>query len=371
VANHQLGPGDAYLVKVYAPNPTGPELAAAGESYPASFSYYRELFVPSLGGGNPPPGAVVFPSFGSAAGPATRSYAASTMASSPYAAAYRLAQRLAAGASTPYAFVERVERYLQHGYTYEKDAPRSAYPLETFLFKAKYGYCQQFAGAMALLLRMEGVPARVAVGFTPGTYSSTNGQWVVNDTEAHAWVEVWFPSYGWVAFNPTPAAAPASTLASTPGTSRPRVAGGLAKLHATGTGSATRGRLHAPSGFPLLATVAVVLVLGLVLGGLGLGWRRRRPRGVPSSDELLAELERALRRTGFLLTPAMTLAELERRLRRAPRAAEYVHALRLARYAGVTDPPTRGQRRALRAQLAEGRGLFGRLRALWALPPRL
>src|SRR3712207_7173485 len=82
-------------------------------------------------------------------------------------------------------------------------------PLEHFLFTGRAGYCQHFAGAMALLLRMGGVPARVATGFSPGGYSKRRGAWVVRDTDAHAWVEAWFDRFGWVTFDPTPDATPA------------------------------------------------------------------------------------------------------------------------------------------------------------------
>ena len=56
---------------------------------------------------------------------------------------------------------------------------------------------------MAVMLRMLGIPARVAVGFTSGTHA-TDGEWVVTDHEAHAWVEVWFAGIGWIPFDPTP-----------------------------------------------------------------------------------------------------------------------------------------------------------------------
>ena len=77
-----------------------------------------------------------------------------------------------AGPTTPYAFVSSVKGYLSHGFSYNEDTPSSQYPLVRFLFTDKLGYCQQFAGTMALLLRMGGVPARVAVGFTTGSYDS-------------------------------------------------------------------------------------------------------------------------------------------------------------------------------------------------------
>ena len=313
---------------------------------------------------------MIFPAFGSPASAASAGYVASTLDASPYAAAYRLANRLGAGAKTPYAFVERVYQYLQHGYTYSLAAPRSTYPIETFLFTDKYGYCQHFAGAMALLLRMGGIPARVAVGFTSGSYSSSTGEWVVNDLEAHAWVEAWVPTYGWVASIPTKA----SRSSPAPGE------GGVVQAaqrcspgQAPGPATNVKAARHRPvSSLPIAAIGVLALALALGLGGAGVAlWRRGRRSEPPSSDELLAELERALRRSGSVLTPATTLAELERRFRRSSDAAEYVRAVGRARYAGGGAPPTAAQRRALRSQLAERRGTLGRLWALWALPPRV
>jgi transglutaminase-like putative cysteine protease len=371
IANQQLGPGDAYVVKVYTPDPTAAELGAAGTSFPADLSYYREIFLP-VAGARSIAGTIAFPAFGSSAPTvAGDAYIASTLGASPYAAAYSLAQRLAAGEPTPYAFVERVQQYLQHGYTYNLDAPISAYPLETFLFKDKYGYCQQFAGAMALLLRMGGIPARVAVGFTPGTYSASSGEFTVADTDAHAWVEVWFPTYGWVAFNPTPTATVSSLQKPLGGGSTlPRPAAAGFKDRGGAPTPTTSSRHSGGSGPGVAAIAAIALLLGL--GGAAVAWwLHSRAREPASSDELLAELERALRRSSVELTPATTLADLERRFRRSIEAAEYVHAVARGRYADLTEPPTPAQRRALRAKLAEGRGSFGRIRALWALPPRL
>jgi hypothetical protein len=91
------------------------------------------------------------------------------------------------------------------GYRYSTDAPDQKKPLDAFLFKDREGSCQHFAGAAALLLRLAGVPARVAVGFAPGVRDS-HGAWVVRDRDAHAWVEVWYQGLGWVVFDPTPRA---------------------------------------------------------------------------------------------------------------------------------------------------------------------
>jgi len=72
------------------------------------------------------------------------------------------------------------------------------------------GYCEQFASAMAVMARLLGIPARVAVGFAGGAFDSKKHVWKISDREAHAWVEVWFKGYGWLPFDPTPAAAGAA-----------------------------------------------------------------------------------------------------------------------------------------------------------------
>src|SRR6185312_12991464 len=75
--------------------------------------------------------------------------------------------------------------------------------LSEFLFGSHTGYCEQFAGAMAVLARVAGIPARVAVGFTPGL-KQPDGTWQITNHDAHSWPEVWFPQAGWVRFEPTP-----------------------------------------------------------------------------------------------------------------------------------------------------------------------
>jgi hypothetical protein len=77
-------------------------------------------------------------------------------------------------------------------------------PLVFFLEQSKAGYCQHYAGAMALMLRYLGIPSRVAAGFTSGTYDRERRVWNVSDRNAHTWVEVWFQGFGWLPFDPTP-----------------------------------------------------------------------------------------------------------------------------------------------------------------------
>jgi hypothetical protein len=108
--------------------------------------------------------------------------------------------------------------------------------------------------------------------------------------------------------------------------------------------------------------------VALALAAAGLG--RRRWRAHAATVDPVGELQRALRRSGRELRPQMTLVELERRLASSPQAAAYVHALRMERYGASAQPGTTSGRRALRRQLSAGLGFRGRLRALWALPPR-
>src|SRR4029077_20858160 len=122
---------------------------------------------------------------------------------------------------TPYDAVEDLERWFLAGGTfhYSSHPPVIKPALVGFVTQTHAGYCQFFAGAMALMLRYLGIPARVAVGFAGGTYDSKHHLWNISDREAHAWVEVWFKGYGWLPSDRTPSArgaAPRQTLAGAP-----------------------------------------------------------------------------------------------------------------------------------------------------------
>ena len=117
---------------------------------------------------------------------------------------------MAGGARSPYAAAVALEQWFRFGggFVYDQHPPKppaGVAPLEDFVAHTKRGYCQHFAGAMALMLRYLGIPSRVAVGFASGNYR--HGEWVVSDRDAHTWVEVWFRGWGWVPFDPTPGAA--------------------------------------------------------------------------------------------------------------------------------------------------------------------
>ena len=80
--------------------------------------------------------------------------------------------------------------------------------MDWVLFDLKQGYCNYYASAMVVMLRTMGIPARMAAGFAQGTWNSDEQAFVVEERDAHTWVEVYFPGYGWVEFEPTAAQAP-------------------------------------------------------------------------------------------------------------------------------------------------------------------
>jgi transglutaminase-like putative cysteine protease len=117
-----------------------------------------------------------------------------------------MAQRFTAGATTPYERAVALEDSLRVGFIYDETAPpgASVNALTDFLLRSRRGFCEQFAGAYAAMARALGLPTRVAVGFTPGTYDETTGLWRVTTREAHAWPEVFLAGLGWTPFEPTP-----------------------------------------------------------------------------------------------------------------------------------------------------------------------
>ncbi len=117
-----------------------------------------------------------------------------------------LAREIAAGASTPAQQALALQDHLRaFEYSLDAQAGHSENALEDFLFVRKVGYCEQFAGAFAAMARSIGLPARVAVGFTPGDEDPENaGLYTVRGEYAHAWPEVFIAGAGWVAYEPTP-----------------------------------------------------------------------------------------------------------------------------------------------------------------------
>lgn len=128
----------------------------------------------------------------------------------------KLAQQIASGSNNNYDKAANIERYLKTrlGYTLDLSGPPTADPLPYFLFVRRAGHCEYFASAMTVMLRSLGIPARYATGFLPGEFNDLGGDYIVRASDAHAWVEAYFPGYGWITFDPTPPAdqKPASLL---------------------------------------------------------------------------------------------------------------------------------------------------------------
>ncbi|HMI99164.1 MAG TPA: transglutaminase domain-containing protein [Gaiellaceae bacterium] len=195
--------GTEYTVWAYAPQPqpTPKALASSPANYPAEIAFdgrYLGLFR----GGTVPP-------FGTAEHAAwAQDYFANDSDGIRYRPLYDVANRIAGKATNPYAAAVAIEAWLRSSgnFTYDEQPPhaRGMPPLVQFVTTSKRGYCQHFAGAMALMLRYLGIPTRVAAGFTSGRYDKANGTWNVYDRDAHTWVEVWFRGYGWLPFDPTP-----------------------------------------------------------------------------------------------------------------------------------------------------------------------
>ena len=99
-----------------------------------------------------------------------------------------------------------VETYLRtnHAYSLELTWDPRGQPLSTFLFEARSGHCEYFASSMAILLRTVGIPTRMVNGFLAGEYNSIGDSYIVRQSDAHSWVEVFVPGQGWIEFDPTP-----------------------------------------------------------------------------------------------------------------------------------------------------------------------
>ena len=114
-------------------------------------------------------------------------------------------------ARNPYDRAKAIERWLRQNIAYNESIsapPPNVDAVEWVLFDVREGYCTYFATSMILMLRHLGIPARLAAGFSQGEYDAGSGAYIVREREAHTWVEVYFPGYGWIEFEPTSAQAP-------------------------------------------------------------------------------------------------------------------------------------------------------------------
>jgi hypothetical protein len=242
-----------------------------------------------------------------------------------------LAARLTEGTTNPYDAVLRMNEYLKKTYPYDLSIPPQGEDMdavEYFLFEQRRGYCEQFSSSLAVMARSQGIPARVATGYAPGEYNPFTGLYEVKASDAHAWVEVYFPQYGWTTFDPTP------SFDSTPW--QYKAAGNLQGGEAFGFLAkklgAAAGPVAAATGTLMRGVArfdpASILVVGALVGGVYLAFfyarrllsRRREPlrvRPIKVSDARLysryGRITNALEEAGITRGPQETPEQYARR----------------------------------------------------------
>lgn len=259
-----------------------------------------------------------------------------------------LARQLTTGLVTPYDKAKAIEAYLRTiPYNDAIPAPPAGRdPIEYFLFDIREGYCDYYATAMAMMLRVVGIPARTASGYAEGAFDEESGAYYVTERDAHTWVEVFFPEYGWIEFEPTAAESPlerasgedSTTLspnqpqpeptsdAAAPAPTPP----GQDALPPQFTGEELLDTPEEAAGAPVMAWWLVLLALLIVAPvGAFLIWRARSSGPTVFTAELPLQvyerLERWSQRLGFPMRISHTPHEHARAVRGAlPEAAPYV-----------------------------------------------
>jgi transglutaminase-like putative cysteine protease len=391
-----------YDVWSYLPNPTPSQLARSRAAYPATIEPYldivRGISVPPFG--TPDRDEAMTRIF---------TYAPYAQYFVTYRPLYEKALEIVGRVRSPYGAAVAIETWLRHtgGFTYDQHPKvRSTEPLVDFALNTKRGYCQHFAGAMALMLRYVGVPARVAEGFTSGKYDPDSGTWTVTDHDAHAWVEVWFRGFGWLPFDPTPGRGSLSARysASAPGfdtslaallvrgalqrvlrqydqrhhaTDRDAIGGGFAAADPRRAGgNSGGGAVHRGGSLGKLIALtlgAVVLLIALAKTA------RRRTRYATNDPRRLSsacrgELVDFLADQGIRIPASAAPDELARRLRDRLEvdADPFAASLAQARYGPPEAAPAAARRARselgdLQAQIRSRVGLVRRVRGLVSL----
>lgn len=232
-----------------------------------------------------------------------------------------LAAQLAADSPSTYDTVRAMEAWMSQNTRYSLDIPPlpdGADAVEQFLFVDRTGFCEQIASSLVVMLRSQGIPARLAVGYAPGERNPFTGLFEVRAKDAHAWAEVYFPGVGWQAFDPT---------ASVPLAGDPQVDAARAGLRSY------LARHLGPVARPVLAALAALLAAVTVMAL----WRpirrvlaaRRRERSW--TDLQLARLEALGAALDRPRDPAETAAEyaavLERTVLRDARLSQVARAI--------------------------------------------
>jgi hypothetical protein len=177
------------------------------------------------------------------------------------------------------------------------------------------GFCEQYATTMTMLMRMEGFPARYTLGYLPGATDLATSVQQVTSQQKHAWVEVFFPTYGWIPFDPTgggvglpallaPGSAPSETPIP-PETSGPRntPGGATTPSPAVATSAAPSTTDYGPEALLVTATAGLLLAFAVFVL-----WRRR-PRPLDEPDVVYRNVVRLASRLGYKPQPTQTVYE--------------------------------------------------------------
>jgi transglutaminase-like putative cysteine protease len=243
-----------------------------------------------------------------------------------------LAQEVTSEAETSYDQALALEAFLR-GFAYDLEIgppPAGRDVIDYFLFDAQAGYCDYYASAMVVMARSLGIPARLAVGYATGDYGANERAFVVRESDAHSWPELYFPGVGWVRFEPTAALSQPDRVV--PSGQPPIYAAGdsaqvQADLQTMREDEIVRRRL----GWLAMAAAAMLLALA------GWVWQRRRPQ--PELAALYGRLARWGRRLGQPAQPGDSPGEFGRKLSSQVQddaAAEgvqrFVHSFEAAQY---------------------------------------
>jgi transglutaminase-like putative cysteine protease len=370
VLGDRVGKGDQFSEQVAQPTPTLGQLAAAG--FITNAFLQRWLDVPS-----DMPSRVT-----------------------------SLVNSIVQNASTPYARARALNDFFtdpKNGFIYSLDATQgdSGNDLADFL-AIRRGYCQQFAGALGIMLRMAGVPARVVLGYTHARPSAA-GTFKVTTDNAHAWVEAYFDGLGWIPFDPTPLAGTAggatlqlawaphptpsagtgtqvSTAKPTPSATRSsgRTDAGAAATQHTGNSAS------APDWLPWAGSVLGAALIALLVPGAARSMRRRRRLSAArrgDADALWDELSATAVDLGYVWSsarsPRQVYTWLESQLREPASLRTMAGAVERSRYApsGVAAGPLVDELRDVESQLRHRRSRATRIRSRllpaslgWRLP---
>ena len=241
-----------------------------------------------------------------------------------------LAHSLASGKTNAYDVAEAIENYLRTHITYNENVAQPRVPdvVDYILFERPEGYCTYYATTMVVLLRILGIPSRMVVGYYPADYDQQAGGYLYRDRNAHAWVEVYFPGYGWIPFEPTAARSPIQrgivpgveglSGSTEPGSLQPPFptdgrqfgfpedfmppegSGGVGALGATPEQATPRW---------MIALRGLVLVLALAVTAALVAWFWGT-RGLSPVGQLMLKVQRASRLAGLPHEPTMTPYEL-------------------------------------------------------------